>query len=272
VRAIDDRDALQRMAVEERLASGTPQWKSVTALRAIAACGSGATATLSIDAAGRTRDVPVECDAARRTADRRPGVVAELSPGVWYMDLTRASEQDLAHGLERMVHAAAAIFDVRGYPTGAAFRVLPHLIARAESDRWMHVARITGPFGHRAGWESMGWNLTPASPTIEARAVFLTDGRAISYAESIMGYVADGKLATIVGSATAGANGNVVAFPVPGGFTIRFTGMRVTRHDGRSPHHGVGIRPDVEVQPTLAGVAAGRDEVLERALELVRAR
>jgi hypothetical protein len=33
----------------------------------------------------------------------------------------------------------------------------------------------------------------------------------------------------------------------------------------------VGITPDVEVQPTLAGIAAGRDEVLQRALELVRA-
>jgi C-terminal processing protease CtpA/Prc len=86
-----------------------------------------------------------------------------------------------------------------------------------------------------------------------------------------MAYVADNTLATIVGSATAGANGNVVTFPVPGGFTIRFTGMRVTRHDGRSRHHGVGITPDVEVQPTLAGIAAGRDEVLQRALELVRA-
>jgi C-terminal processing protease CtpA/Prc len=29
----------------------------------------------------------------------------------------------------------------------------------------------------------------------------------------------------------------------------------------------VGIRPDVEVAPTLPGVRAGRDEVLERAVD-----
>ena len=40
--------------------------------------------------------------------------------------------------------------------------------------------------------------------------------------------------------------------------------MRVTRHDGRSPHHLVGVTPDVPVAPTLAGLRAGRDEVLER--------
>ena len=57
----------------------------------------------------------------------------------------------------------------------------------------------------------------------------------------------------------------------PGGFNVGFTGMRVTRHDGRSPHHLVGVKPDVAVAPTLEGLRAGRDEVLERGLAIVRA-
>ena len=51
----------------------------------------------------------------------------------------------------------------------------------------------------------------------------------------MMGCVADLKLATIIGRATAGANGNVVTFTVPSGFTIRFTGMLVT---GKKTHRG----------------------------------
>ena len=134
----------------------------------------------------------------------------------------------------------------------------------------MHVAKIIGPFGESAGWQSVGWNLKPASPRIAGKRVFLTDGRAISYAESVMGYVADLKLGTIIGGTTAGANGNVVVFPVPGSFSVAFTGMRVTRHDGQTPHHLAGITPDIPVAPTLAGLRAGRDEVLERALVEVR--
>ena len=172
--------------------------------------------------------------------------------------------------LQKIAAAAGVIFDVRGYPTDAGAQILPHLVSDAESDRWMHVAKITGPFGRSAGWESFGWNLEPAAPRLTGKIVFLTDGGAISYAESVMGYVADRKLGTIVGSATAGANGNVVAFTVPGGFSIRFTGMRVTKHDGSSQHHLVGVRPDVAVAPTIAPVRAGRDEVLERGLALVR--
>jgi hypothetical protein len=44
--------------------------------------------------------------------------------------------------------------------------------------------------------------------------------------------------------------------------------MRVD-HDG-SRHHGVGIAPTVPVSRTLAGVAAGRDEILEHAVQIVR--
>jgi C-terminal processing protease CtpA/Prc len=85
-----------------------------------------------------------------------------------------------------------------------------------------------------------------------------------------MGYVADHRLGTIVGGTTAGTNGNVASFVTPGGFSVSFTGMRVTRHDGRSPHHLVGVNPDVAVAPTLEGLRAGRDEVLERGLAIAR--
>ena len=74
----------------------------------------------------------------------------------------------------------------------------------------------------------------------------------------------------IVGSTTAGTNGNVAVFELPSGLRISFTAMRVTRHDGHTPHPLVGVRPDVPVEPTIAGLRAGRDEVLEQGLALAR--
>lgn len=108
----------------------------------------------------------------------------------------------------------------------------------------------------------------PLEPRFKAKVAFLTDGRAISYAESIMGIVEHYKLGEIVGEPTAGTNGNVNPFSLPGGYTIVFTGMKVTKHDD-STHHGVGIKPTVTVHRTVAGIAAKKDEVLERALEVV---
>jgi C-terminal processing protease CtpA/Prc len=44
--------------------------------------------------------------------------------------------------------------------------------------------------------------------------------------------------------------------------------METLRHDG-SRHHGVGIQPTIPVSRTLKGVAEGRDELLERAIDAV---
>ena len=68
---------------------------------------------------------------------------------------------------------------------------------------------------------------------------------------------------------TAGANGNVVTVSTPGGFSVRFTGIKVLRQDGRQ-HHNIGVLPSMPVKPTLEGYLSGRDELLEVALAIVR--
>jgi C-terminal processing protease CtpA/Prc len=85
-----------------------------------------------------------------------------------------------------------------------------------------------------------------------------------------MGYVSGQKLGTIIGSTTAGTNGGTATFTVPGGFRVTFTGARVTAHDGHTPHHLVGITPDIPVALTVTALREGRDEPLERALAFIR--
>ena len=114
----------------------------------------------------------------------------------------------------------------------------------------------------------MSWTITPSYPRLHARIAFLGGGGSISYAESTLGTVEAYRLGDIVGEATAGTNGNVNPFTLPGGYTIIWTGMRVVKRDG-SPHHGVGIIPTVPVSRSITGIRAGRDEVLERAQALV---
>jgi C-terminal processing protease CtpA/Prc len=114
------------------------------------------------------------------------------------------------------------------------------------------------------------WTIQPAAPFL-GNVVFLTDGRAVSAAETWMGIIEHYKLGPIVGGPTAGTNGNINPFVLPGGYRLWWTGMKVLKQDG-SRHHGVGIQPTVRAERTLAGVAAGRDEVLEKGIELARQR
>ncbi|MEN0050458.1 MAG: peptidase S41, partial [Bacteroidota bacterium] len=66
----------------------------------------------------------------------------------------------------------------------------------------------------------------------------------------------------------AGANGNVNPFTTMGGFRFSWTGMKVLKHDG-SQHHMIGIQPTVPMQPTIQGIREGRDELLEKAVEII---
>jgi C-terminal processing protease CtpA/Prc len=148
----------------------------------------------------------------------------------------------------------------------------PHTIGRLIDEeitcaQW-HVPLVKWPDRQNMEFSFSNWKVMPAAPRFRGKVVFLTDGRAISYAETYMGMIEHYKLAEIVGEATAGTNGNINPFTLPGGFGVIWTGMKVLKHDG-SQHHGVGILPTVPVAPTIKGIREGRDEVLERALEII---
>jgi C-terminal processing protease CtpA/Prc len=74
--------------------------------------------------------------------------------------------------------------------------------------------------------------------------------------------------AFVVGGMTAGADGNVSEVPLPGDLRSLISGIGVFYPDKR-PTQRVGIIPDVEAQPTIAGIRAGRDEVLETGIRQI---
>ena len=70
---------------------------------------------------------------------------------------------------------------------------------------------------------------------------------------------------------TAGTNGDVTNTVLPGEVLFAFTGLSVRHADGRQLQR-IGIQPHVLAEPTLAGIRAGRDEILERAVAWLAAR
>jgi hypothetical protein len=74
--------------------------------------------------------------------------------------------------------------------------------------------------------------------------------------------------ATVIGSTTAGADGNVSEIILPGGIRTMISGIGVYYPDGKETQR-VGIIPDVEVKPTIKGILEGRDEQLEKAIEII---
>ena len=112
-------------------------------------------------------------------------------------------------------------------------------------------------------WEASGLALPVLQPHIGGRVAFLTGPGAASYSESVMGLVEHYHLGEIVGAVTAGASGNKAEITEPTGCRTTFPVARVTKHDG-TRQHLIGIQPTIPTSRTIAGVLAGRDEVLEK--------
>lgn len=111
--------------------------------------------------------------------------------------------------------------------------------------------------------------IKPKKKTFEVPIVFLTDASIISYSETVMQMVKHYKLGTIVGTNTAGCNGNATRFMTPVFNVWYYTGMYVENIDG-SQLYNIGIIPDYYVENTADDLVNGRDRQMEKALEVLK--
>ena len=272
--AIDGRPAAEALAEAERAISGaTEQWRRYRGLAELAAGDEAREVLLEVlDGEGRVRTVKVQrAPRGERLAEPRPPKIHEIEPGIFYVDVGRIDDRDFNEALPRLEKATGIVFDFRGYPSRLdPFAFFPHLVDHQVSSQQWNFPVITQPDQTDLTFRRQGeWQIPPKGPYFKAKRAFITDGRAISYAESCMGIVEHEKLGAIVGGPTAGTNGNINPVGLPGGYRIVWTGMKVLKHDG-SRHHGIGIQPTVPVSRTVEGVARGRDELLEKAVEVVK--
>jgi C-terminal processing protease CtpA/Prc len=287
VTAIDGRP-IAELAAERGawMSASTPQARRQMAM-ALARLGpEGSVATLSVvdDAGARTvgvpRSMPYGSPPLPDTSEQPPEV--RRVDGFGYMDLTRvATPEDARAALRSFLGTPGLVLDMRGYPRcGPQFSIVPHLIDRPCSSTLFEIPHRTpetalsdpadeAPFGVDSA-RLMHYVVHP-DPDLHygGPVAVLIDERAISSAEDFCIYLRNAGRATFVGSPTTGTNGDVTFVMLPGGGLMNFTGMRVRYADG-ARFQNLGILPDVEAHPTIAGLRAGRDEVLDAAIQTLR--
>ncbi len=72
----------------------------------------------------------------------------------------------------------------------------------------------------------------------------------------------------IIGSTTAGADGDVAFFPLPDGKKVTFTGTGAYYPEWEVCQRK-GVKIDIEVKPTLNSIKEGRDLLIEKAIEYI---
>ncbi|HYC35070.1 MAG TPA: S41 family peptidase [Usitatibacter sp.] len=259
---------------KERMAliSGSAQHKRWRARYELTAGDKGETIAIRFTRGKESFEATLTYDQPRAVHEARPAALQEVKPGIHYVDASRFDKAAFEKALETMKDAKGVVFDLRGLPARDAVTLASHWVTRPDSAQWMFVPRIDRPGAMSSASWSLGWNVGPNATLAKAKKVLLVDGRTVGYGESLAGYFPAHSTGPVVGAASAGATGNIAIAPLPSGLGFIFTGMRVTRHDGKTPIHGKGFEPDTVVAPTLEGIRAGRDEALDRAVEIASGR
>ena len=205
---------------------------------------------------------------------RKTPVYRVLPNGYGYIDLARLPLADAQKAMDTVLNTPGLIFDMRGYPNGTAWAIAPRLSDKTD---------ITGALFRRPLQAGIDFNSgngreTPdysfeqkippnyGAPVYRGKVVMLINEFAISQSEHTCLFFESATDVTFIGSPTNGANGDVTNFVLPGGIYVNFTGHDVRHADGRQLQR-LGIQPHIKAEPTPAGLAAGRDEVLDAAIE-----
>jgi C-terminal processing protease CtpA/Prc len=111
-------------------------------------------------------------------------------------------------------------------------------------------------------------SLIPSNKHYKGKVVVLVDENTLSQAEYTAMAFKSVPGAIVVGSATAGSDGNVSKIPLPGGLFTLISGIGVFYPD-KVPTQTIGVVPDVVVKPTLSDIIDRRDPVIEQAIKLI---
>lgn len=186
-----------------------------------------------------------------------------LEDNIGYVNFTSLMHDDIPALIENLKDTKAVIFDNRCYPNGIMSAIAEWINSQSKD-----FARFTYPditYPGKFYW-SKNFDIGSENPNhYKGKVIVLVDENTQSHAEFTAMSLKTAPDVTIIGSQTAGADGNVCSFQVMKGFYTAFSGIGVF-YPNKTETQRIGIVPDIEVKPTILGIQQGRDEILERAV------
>lgn len=197
--------------------------------------------------------------------DRDGSAFQILDNNVAYLKLSNIRKDAIANYFSQIQKHTNLIIDLRNYPNEfVVFDIASRLVRQATDFALFSRSDPRNP-GSFEWWYTQ--SIEPNSQYFDGLVLVLIDELTQSQAEYTAMALSVADNSYLVGSNTAGADGDVSIVPIPGGFQLPISGIGVFYPDS-SPTQRIGVRPDVYVEPTRAGLHQAKDEILEKALEL----
>lgn len=204
--------------------------------------------------------------------------IALFRAGNFY-DRDLPQEKDLEQLSAELKSKKAIIFDMRKYPQapGLFSYYLPLVLGKAPFAFARYYAvdlKDPGAFILREGIENYMYVAKDGTKTMgdlyTGKIVILIDENTQSMGEWFAMMLSQFNAnTTIIGSQTAGADGDVKRLTLPGAYRFSFTGNGIFYPDGRETQR-VGIKSDIYFKATAKALSGVEDAHLQRAVKYIR--
>lgn len=191
-----------------------------------------------------------------------------LTKEIAYIHIGSLKSSVLPNIIDKLRETKGLIIDFRCYPTdyNSAFILASFLSSKPISfvKGTVGSATIPGLFVSYDGGK-FGEN---NQNNYKGKTVVLVDEKTISAAEfATMLFQAIDNV-TVIGTTTAGADGDISRIFLPGGLATNFSGVGILYPNGKETQR-TGIILDIKVEPTIKGIKNGRDELIDKALKIL---
>ena len=184
---------------------------------------------------------------------------------VGYVNMGILMTSDVDTMYSTLKTTTAIIFDIRNYPNGTAWPIANLIYPDHTCFAKFTVPDVNYPGTYYWVNDYLGYNGNP--DYYQGQVIILCNQETQSQAEFSCMILKAMPNSTIIGSQTAGTDGNITNFKLSQDIHAGFTALGVYYPNGDSTER-IGIVPDSVVYITAEGTRQGRDEVLEKALQL----
>ena len=191
-----------------------------------------------------------------------------IDNNIGYVTFANIKYGDIKKMKELFTNTEGIIIDMRNYPSvsGLTISLAPYFVSDSTPYMILTKGNENNP-GEFTVYKNL--DVQEGDETYQGKSVVIVNELTQSQAETNAMAFKVGHNTTIIGSTTAGANGDCANIYLPGGILTMISSLGVYYPDG-STMQRIGIVPDVWVEPTINGIKQGRDELLEKAIEIIQ--
>ncbi|MES2617457.1 MAG: S41 family peptidase [Bacteroidota bacterium] len=188
----------------------------------------------------------------------------EINCNIGYVNMGNLINSEVNSMYNDLRFKDAIIFDIRNYPNGTIFNIANLMFPEQIKCALFKIPNVNYPGTFEWDASSFGFS---NSNSFQGKVLILVNQETQSQAEYSAMILKAMPGAFIVGSQTAGADGNISYFNISRDLTAGFSTLGVYFPDGTNTQR-IGIVPDTICTPTRSGIQKNRDEVLNFALKL----